>query len=373
MKQHLALSKVSDNTQPRLRERFEEWARKLEKRVARFDPDLVHLEGHIEQHPARPLYRSRLRLKLGNGVLATTEEGEDALPVLDEAFRELERRLEKFKARLSRSDQWKRPSRRRRLVEWLKETPEAREREKRQLYFDLIREHLDNLHSFIRRELAYLENRGEVPPGELTAEDLLDATVLRGFQQFEQRPAHQNVHHWLLGLAIDVTSEEVATLRRQRTDDAQPLWSRPKPGPADAWLEDEQQLEFWTPDESLRLEDLVPATGALSPEEETASRELQQHIQQTLAQLPAQWRQAVVLTTQEDLTPDQAAALLDRDPDTLRAWLDHAHAYLAARLEEQGHSIDDLSEQPLDFIADTVRIPLPEDLRRELRDLAGQL
>jgi len=88
------------SSEQRLREVLAAQARRIERRLGSFNPDLVRFEGHIEKNPNHHLYGVSLRLKLPTEVLATAAEGHDLKAVITEALDDLERRLDKHLARL---------------------------------------------------------------------------------------------------------------------------------------------------------------------------------------------------------------------------------------------------------------------------------
>ena len=87
---------------------------------------------------------------------------------------------------------------------------DAAEAERRQLFFDLIEDHLDTVYDTVRRELTYLECSGSVPEGYLSVRDLVDATILKGLERFEQRPTEFSIGDWLLKLAFETIEAEDA-------------------------------------------------------------------------------------------------------------------------------------------------------------------
>ncbi len=376
MRTHLSFHRIGEPSRPRLHQMFEERAAELEDRLEDFPPDLVQLEGRVEKNPNHELYRMSLRLKLPSTVLAVAEEGRDLAAVLAEAFEELLRRADKHLARLRREPLWKRPERRERLRGLVRSPPEAREAERRRLYFDLIESHLDALYSYVQRELLYLESAGALAPGELRAEDLVDMVVLRGLEAFEARSHRLTVPQWLFSLAVQVVSEEVQRLRRDRAVETLSL-EEPPPEPAqEPTRRDEERFDYWEPDERLRLEDLVLLEDAPTPEEARVRREMQLALQRAIAELPRTWRQAVVLTSLEGLDSGPAAEVLGMDEPGLEESLVHAYAFLREKLRDEGFSAEDVGPTLAQMIAPTAPLPMPvfqrEAIAEALTEKAAQ-
>jgi RNA polymerase sigma factor (sigma-70 family) len=347
---------------------FGERAAELEGRLKDFPPDLVHLEGRIEKNPNHQLYRASLRLKLPSTVLAVAEEGRDLAAVMAEAFEELFRRTDKHLARLRREPLWKRPERRERLRLLVKSPLEAEEQERRRLYFDLIQSHLDALYGFVQRELLYLESTGALGPGELSVEDLVDAVVLRGLEAFEQRPHRLTVSQWLISLAVQVVAEEVERLRRERAVETLSLEEPPHQPAEEPTRRDEERFDYWEPEERLRLEDLVPLEDAPTPDQAQVRREMQLALQRAIAALPRAWRQAVVLTTLEGLTPGPAAEVLGINELALQEGLAHAYAFLREKLKDAGFSTEDAGPTLEEMIASTAPLSMPAPQREAIAE-----
>lgn len=368
MRTHLSFHRIGEPSRPRLQQMFGERAAELEGRLKDFPPDLVHLEGRIEKNPNHQLYRASLRLKLPSTVLAVAEEGRDLAAVMAEAFEELFRRTDKHLARLRREPLWKRPERRERLRLLVKSPLEAEEQERRRLYFDLIQSHLDALYGFVQRELLYLESTGALGPGELSVEDLVDAVVLRGLEAFEQRPHRLTVSQWLISLAVQVVAEEVERLRRERAVETLSLEEPPHQPAEEPTRRDEERFDYWEPEERLRLEDLVPLEDAPTPDQAQVRREMQLALQRAIAALPRAWRQAVVLTTLEGLTPGPAAEVLGINELALQEGLAHAYAFLREKLKDAGFSTEDAGPTLEEMIASTAPLPMPAPQREAIAE-----
>jgi len=63
------------------------------------------------------------------------------------------------------------------------------EQQNRETFFSQIRRQLKGLYRFVRHQLAYFESVGDLFPGELTAEDVVDAVLLQAYRDFVKKPA----------------------------------------------------------------------------------------------------------------------------------------------------------------------------------------
>lgn len=93
-------------------------------------------------------------------------------------------------------------------------------------------------------------------------------------------------------------------------------------------------LEFYEPDEDLKVEDVIEDLDVEMPDEERATRELQSCVDAALAGLPGEWRRAVTLRYVEGLSGDALARALGRSRTESERLLEHARACLRERLTE---------------------------------------
>jgi len=91
-----------------LREVVRELAKPIERRLASLQPDAVRMKAHIDKNSAHHLFRISIRLKVPGRVLAASAEDHDLSAVLIAVFEDLERRTEKYVARLHGAHQRRR-------------------------------------------------------------------------------------------------------------------------------------------------------------------------------------------------------------------------------------------------------------------------
>ncbi len=325
-----------------------------------FDNELVRLHGLVERHTKRRLYRTSLRLQLPRKVLAAQEEGEDIELVLRDAFAELARQLKKYKSRLNNEPLWQRPARRRQLRELVKGGD--RTAEQQALFRDLIKSHLKGLYNFVRREIAYLTASGELLPGQVTPDDVVDDVVVRAYAQQSQQPASLALEHWLRKLALEVLDEQVA-----RRLPSACLVSLETPVESEIEEDDEQLYEYYQPDEALRLEDLIVSPEASAPESALARYELALRSQQLLAWLPRPWRQVVVLADVDGLSDEEIAAVLGIPVAMVASLRQFAEAYLRTKLRDGGYAAPEEGEAPeAGWVLDPLTIDLPGEVEEEI-------
>ncbi len=83
-------------------------AKRLEKFLKRFEPDLVQLHGAFERIPHKNSVALSLNLALPSGTLHATAEAADATSSIRVAFAEILTQLKKHMAKLRKDYEWKR-------------------------------------------------------------------------------------------------------------------------------------------------------------------------------------------------------------------------------------------------------------------------
>ena len=197
----------------------------------------------------------------------------------------------------------------------------------RELFHASITRFLPKLYHVVRHQLAYLEAIGDVLPGELTADDVVDAVVLRAHRELVDAPSARKLGRRLIALAREQIRTEVASVKSWRartpvrTEDDVP---ETPPAEAVSMLGDEI-LDFYEPDEDLKVEDVLPDLDVPTPDEVAETDELRACVDMALATMPRQWRRALLRRYVDD----------EARPDDDRV-LDHARQYLRQKLVDAG-------------------------------------
>ncbi|WP_456413790.1 HPF/RaiA family ribosome-associated protein [Thiolapillus sp.] len=355
--------KIDKNEKKILRETVGEAAAALQGILGGFDTDVTELEGVVERHANRALYRARLKLHLPGKTLVALEEAGDGNAAIRQAFSELRRQVERFKHLAKNDYLWKRPRRRAELRSKLAGNDDGREQ--RKAYVALVQPHLPELYHFIRRELAYRQSLGDLSPADIRADEVLDAVVARGFDTFSNRPRHLEILPWLTGMALAILQEEVEAHRiRERRISMEAF------APTDAMDisddEDTRMYEFYQPDEVIRMEDIIPDPESDDPEQVAAMRERSLLVHGILALLPPMWRQTLVLTDVHGMQESELAEILEQTPEQLQRLRSCAEAFMREWLSQHmaGEELDQLSTARL--LGTPLREPLPEELQSEV-------
>lgn len=171
--------------------------------------------------------------------------------------------------------------------------------QERRVFVVEARPHLNVLLEFAGRELHYHEARGDLAPGELSAEQVVGETLLRAYYDRGKRPPSLAFRSWLLGLEQRVLGRLLDPDERARG-----LWSvtgdelLPEPLPA---REDDAFWDWYQPDDA-GWDDLGPSSGS-GPDD----------LHEALG-LPPRLRRAWVLHDRYSLSvPEVAVALRARE------------------------------------------------------------
>ncbi len=215
---------------------------------------------------------------------------------------------------------------------------ESAEQRSREMFFSSASQQLDRLYDFVRHQLAYLESTRDLLPGELTLEDVIDSVLLRGYHEFVKGPGNRDIGDWLTELAKLQIERDVKRLKAERKRTVHIEEDIPETPPAEAvkTLGDEI-LDFYIPDEDLKLEDVFPEADVSSPEDFVAAKEeLAQCINTALARMPNEWRRALRLRHTEKLTLAKLGEVLEKDEPEIERILEYARQHLRQTLIESG-------------------------------------
>jgi RNA polymerase sigma factor (sigma-70 family) len=336
----------------RIRKLIAQLINKLQKRAKRFPPDEVFLRLMIEENPARKLYHVSLVLEIPGKnpatkkTLATKADRHDLHETLRDAFDEIERQLEAYKSTLRGEHLWKQRARRDKLRQ-MKAAVVPLEQDNREIFFSLASRQLKGLYQFVRHQLAYFESVGDLIPGELTPEEVVDAVLLRAYREFVKDPAERDIGSWLTELATKQLESEVKRLTSEREGTVHIEEDIPETPPTEevSTLRDEI-LDFYQPDEDLKLEDIIPDIKFPTPEQIAEIKELRRCVNAALAGLPREWRQALWLRHGEGLTGTKLAKAVGRPEPEIERILESTLQYLRQRLVELGCKFDESKSRP---------------------------
>ncbi len=217
----------------------------------------------------------------------------------------------------------------------------ARSREQlgREAFFLQLIRHLKGLHRYAQHLLRSYEALGDLPPGHLSVEDVVDSAVLGAYLEMGRKRAEQDLGRLLARIAHSYVRDEARKLSARRELLISKEEDVPELPPQEAVSElGEAIFEFFEPDEDLKVEDVVPDLDVPTPEQELETADLQQCVRTALAGLPAEWRRALTLRFVQGLEGMALARALGRSTREASTIVDQARAYLRQKLTEAGCS-----------------------------------
>lgn len=217
-------------------------------------------------------------------------------------------------------------------------SPGASEQHNREKFLSLASPHLNRLNEYVRHQLAYFESVGDLLPGDLSSEDVVDAVLLRAYGEFVNDSADREIRSWLIQLATEQLRAEIKRLKSERENTVHIEEDIPETPPAEEVVTlGEEILEFYQPDEDLKLEDIFPEVDISTPEEWVgAKEELLRCINAALGGMPEEWRRALRLRHTEGLTYEELAEVFDKAEPEIERILEYARQHLRQSLTESG-------------------------------------
>lgn len=198
-----------------------------------------------------------------------------------------------------------------------------------------VGEHIELVYRVIRHEIAYLEASGEVQPGLLTAEEVVDSMLLRAQRELPGAAAESSLRAWLIRRALEQLQAEVKRLQAESERKVYlEIDSSELPTDPTAVLLDELPY-FYEPNE-LNVEEVVPDPGAPTPQMEARRQELWACASRVLASMPSETRRALMLYHVERLTATELAQVLDKPLRDITQLLERARKDYRAQLVAAG-------------------------------------
>ena len=288
---------------------------KLERRLQVFRSSLVHLKGAVEHGSSLEGIAVVLNLRLPSGQLAAHGRSTLAVVAVKIAFEDLRQQLNRHKEVLR---DYRRARRDRSAIASqvpFEQTVAAIHSEEVSaddiaLY---VNTNLPRLRHFVERELVFREVEGELMPGSIAPEEVLDEAILSALGDGHERPEKLAIEPWLYRLALHAV--DALWARDGSREMSVPL---EKSARSPSVMTNESHLQFHQPDECLMEEDVVADSRAATPEESCASREWVAITESALRGLPRPDREAFLLQAVEGFTAEEVAAITGRGEEDIR-------------------------------------------------------
>ncbi len=285
-------------------------SRKARQMLPTFRSHDLDLHVTLEKLSRGKQYQTTLVLTLPQTAFRVEDIEENVKASLTRAFDELMRKIKRFKSQLNRERFWQRPTGRTAASPGPgRSLPHVEE---------AINNNLDKVENYIRRELFHKALSEHFPPGVVQPQALVDEVFLDVSARVNGKPDNLTFEQWMFQIARDKVRAKIVELEAVRD---QPHIEETR-GEEDRF--DDEVLNFYQPDESLRLEDLLPDQHVDNPEEILASEEIEDQVQRIIAQLPRSVRESFVLYALEGFNSDEVAMITGRRPTEVLADVERA-------------------------------------------------
>ena len=203
-------------------------------------------------------------------------------------------------------------------------------------FSNLVSRHYERLWHYVRHMIAYHEARGDLVPGDLRPEEVVDAAMVRAHRLYRETPP-VSVRRWLVRLAREELEREVRRRREAQTGVISAERRVPQVPPREEVTTlGEEILYFHEPEEKWKVEDILPDLSVPRPDQEVESRELRSCVRTALQQLPLEVRQALVLRYVDDFDGEDLAEAMGRPEPEIRRVLREGREELRSKLQEAG-------------------------------------
>ncbi len=290
---------------------------KIRKMLPTFAPETVDMDVSLAKLPRGSQFQTGLVLTLPQRVIKVEEIENNPTTSLVHAFSELRRRVQRFKSQLNREKLWRKqpppstptvP-----LTRWEVESE--------------ANTHLEKLEGYIRREVFHLVVQSQIPPGILEPQALVDDVFLFVTSRPEGKPPNLTIEQWMFKVAGTILQERFDELNTQRDDrHIEEEANRQK-----QW--EDEDLNFYQPDESMHLEDLLRDGSISNPEQLLERDEMEAQLQRAIAALSPSVRESFVLFALEGFTSDEVAMMTGKQPQKILDEVEQAREALRRELQ----------------------------------------
>jgi RNA polymerase sigma factor (sigma-70 family) len=221
----------------------------------------------------------------------------------------------------------------------------SREQREREELFAQLSRYMSGLYRYAHHLLRYYQTLGDLPPGQIDVDDVVDTAVLGAYRELGKghdlgkAGTEGDLRRRLMRIARCYVQNEVGRLiaRRELTI------STEEPVPQTAPEEEvfqagEEIFDFFEPEEQLKVEDVVPDFDVPTPEQAIETVEWQRCVDSALASMPAEWRRALMLRFRRGLEGAALAQALGKPESEASLIVERARAYLREKLLEAGCS-----------------------------------
>lgn len=323
------------NASQNIEEQILKRQKKIEKLLPSFPEDAVNLHVSVEKHPRKEEFNTTMTLYLPQYAFHAERMERDYVTSINGAFHELERQMKKFKSKLSREKFFK--NRRNSAIKSEETNIDAlNEKLKRDEFLSMVNPYISGLNNFIRRELYYRRVSDKINPDPSYESEILNETILISMDTIRERSQELSLEAWLFKNAVYAIEKKLETVDQDSNeiDSIERRASAEKSGIEDPSV-GEIHLDFWQPDESLKLEDITRDINLPLPDELIEEREIQNYIHEALAEMPVDLRQIFTFYSLDGFALDEIAMLSGKSLQDVKLSIESAREFLRKKIQEK--------------------------------------
>lgn len=318
---------------PDLEKAVEQQIQKLRKRLQFFRPELVSLNGSVDEGAKNGTIVA-LNLRLPSGQMAAQGAADRPISAIKLAFENLTEQLTRHKDRLRNTYKWPRgktglrsgPMPQVPFEDTLAAIkPEMISGEDVSTYVNL---NLPSLQRFVERELRYREATGRLREGQISPEEVLGEAISHALDDHNHRPEKVSLEPWLYRLSLSSIDRLANQMRPE--NGSVPLESQVRPARMRKATEgnSEPQMQFHQPDETFTNENVIADIRLMTPEDIAARDEMVAMVELALRTVPHEDREAFILFMMEGFTMKEISVISNRTPEEVQASIAAARDHL---------------------------------------------
>jgi RNA polymerase sigma factor (sigma-70 family) len=187
-------------------------------------------------------------------------------------------------------------------------------------------EFVDRLSSFVGYELSRRTDMGQLVPGDLLRDEVVDAAVASTLARLEEGTPIRDMHTYLRSRAQEMIRREIrrVSFERQRIVSLDQVISNDDEGA----------------DEEVRLADIIPDLNARELDQVSIDAETLAYLIEALSDLPERWRTIFLERTVQGHSVRYIAEHEQMDPDEVRRIVITCRDFLRDRMENVYFALD---------------------------------
>ncbi len=296
---------------------------KLERMLNKFYPETISLKCDLSLTPGKKAYRLKLTLQIPNAALHTTSVSNSIVTVFGAAFKNLFQSVSKLKTtlRADHETEQKRKNAEQAIADF--SIPQSA----RKIFATFYSKNFGRFYNYALREIRFRSYQGYTKPGIIDVNDVLNEAFLSVAEKLDLNFTEE-----------EITRSYFEEIRKVIDQHLNPGGTAlvPIEEPIEPEDIDSMYQEYYQPDEIIKVEDILIDADSIPPEGQVEYKEIETLIDKLLAQLPADWRDAFILSVREGLSISDIAGNKGKGVDEIRNDIECAKTFIHDKLSDSG-------------------------------------